>query len=111
MELIESPSALLRRLTDYATVAADLPSDREAGTKIRARLSGSDLRILLRRTAAAMTILGQESISKAELERRLNTSDLGQNIKDVAKDNLMSALLVSFLLQRREHGSWLRIYA
>jgi Pentapeptide repeats (9 copies) len=95
-ELIESPTALLRRLTDYATVGADLPSDRQQGAKIQARLSGSDLRVLLRRTAAHMTILGQESIAKAELEKRLRTADLVGQVKEISKDKVISALLVSF---------------
>src|SRR5207249_8195719 len=81
-ELIESPTALLRRLTDYATQGADLPSDRQQGAKIQPRVSGSDLRVLLRRTAAHMTALGQESISKAELEKRLRTADLVGHVKD-----------------------------
>jgi hypothetical protein len=75
-DLVGSPTTLLRRLTDYATAGADLPSDREPGTRIQARLSGSDLRVLLRRTAAQMTTLALESISKTELEKRLRTTDL-----------------------------------
>jgi hypothetical protein len=95
-ELIESPAALLRKLTDYATQGADLPSDRQEGAKIQGRLSGSDLRVLLRRTAAQMTALGQENIGKAELEKRLRTTDLIGQVKDVTKDKVISALLVSF---------------
>jgi hypothetical protein len=95
-ELIESPTALLRELTDYATQGADLPSDRQLGAKIYGRLTGSDLRVLLRRTAAQMTTLGQESIAKAELEKRLRTTDLVGQVKDVTKDRVISALLVSF---------------
>jgi uncharacterized protein YjbI with pentapeptide repeats len=95
-ELIESPTALLRRLTDYATEGANLPSDRQQGAKIQGRLSGSDLRLLLRRTAAHMTAQGQESISKAELEKRLRATDLVGRVKDVTKDKAISALLVSF---------------
>jgi hypothetical protein len=95
-ELIENPAALLRSLTDYATLGADLPSDRQHGTKIQARLSGSDLRVLLRRTAAQMTALGQESIAKGELERRLRTADLVGQVKEISKDKVISALLVSF---------------
>ncbi len=95
-DLIENPAALLRQLTDYATFVADQPSDRERGAKIQARMSGSNLRVLLRRTAAIMSILGQESVSKSELEKRLKTSDIVGHVKDVAKDNIISALLVSF---------------
>jgi hypothetical protein len=95
-ELVESPTTLLRKLTDYATDGADLPSDRQQGAKIQARLSGSDLRALLRQTAAHMTILGQESIGKAELEKRLRTTDLVGQVKEVTKDKVISALLVSF---------------
>jgi hypothetical protein len=83
-------------LTDYATEGADLPSDRQQGAKIQARLSGSDLRVLLRRTAAQMTTLGQESVAKSELEKRLRTTDLVAQVKDVSKDKVISALLVSF---------------
>jgi len=88
-ELIESPTALLRRLTDYATQGADLPSDRQEGAKIQGRLSGSDLRVLLRRTAAQMTALGQESIGKAELEKRLRTSDLVGQVREISKDKVI----------------------
>lgn len=93
-ELIESPANLLRRLTDFATSTADKATD-EPGAKIM-RLSGSDLRSLLRRTAAAMTTLGQESISKFELEKRLKTTDVVRHVQEIAKDNLISALLVAF---------------
>jgi hypothetical protein len=95
-ELIESPTSLLRKLTDYATEAAQLPSDRQQGAKILGRLSGSELRVLLRRTAAHMTALGQEGIGKAELEKRLRTNDLVRLVRDISKDKVISALLVSF---------------
>jgi hypothetical protein len=95
-ELIESPTALFRKLTDYATWNANLPSDRQAGRTILPRLSGSDLRILLRRTAAHMTALGLENIGRGELERRLKTTDLTQTIKSLSKESVISTLLISF---------------
>ena len=95
-ELLESPTALLRKLTDFATATADKPSDAEPGAKILARISGSSLRRLLRKTAAFMSALGQEAISKDELKRRLMTRDVDEIVKGATQDNLISAMLVSF---------------
>ncbi|MBI4902529.1 MAG: hypothetical protein HY820_02765 [Acidobacteria bacterium] len=95
-ELIESPTALLRRMTDFATARADTPSDAQPGARIPVRFSGSDLRCLLRRTAAQMTILGGEHISQKELEKRLSVQDLASHITKISKENVISALLVSF---------------
>jgi hypothetical protein len=95
-ELLESPAALLRKLTDFATATADKPSDAEPGAKILTRISGMSLRQLLRKTAGFMSALGQEAISKEELKRRLKTHNVDEIVKGVTQDNLISAMLVSF---------------
>jgi hypothetical protein len=43
-----------------------------------------------------MTILGQEGIARAELEKRLRTTDLTGQVKDLTRDKVISALVVSF---------------
>ena len=43
-----------------------------------------------------MTTLRQESIAKGELEKRLRTTDLVGQVRDVTKDKVISAVLVSF---------------
>lgn len=95
-ELLESPAALLRKLTDFATGSADKPSDAEPNAKILARISGTNLRRLLRKTAAFMSVLGQEAISKEELKRRLRTHNLDEVVRGATQDNIISAMLVSF---------------
>jgi len=73
-----------------------------------ARFVGDDLRELLRRTAAAMTMRGDEYISYTELERRLKDAGMQANeaIGNPMKANPVAGLMISFFFNTgtREHG-------
>lgn len=94
-ELASSATTLLRRLTDYATRHAQSPSDK-GPEKVRVRFAGSELRTLLHRTAAAMTIYGRDSIPREELESRLEIEDLAGQVREMKKEHVLSTLLISF---------------
>ena len=73
------------------------------------RFIGDQLRELLRRTAAAMTMRGTEHISYTELERRLKDSGAPASdelIREITRNNPIANLMISFFFNvgSREHG-------
>lgn len=95
-ELIENPTTLYRNLIDLTCEKSGQPEGYDLDPLGRARISGLELRSLLRRTAAAMSILGQESIAYEELELRLNNEGLDRQCEQVSQDHRLTHLMVSF---------------
>ena len=94
-DLTSDPTGLFRRLTDYVVHNAATPSDAPTVTVIP-RTAGSELRTLLWKTAAEMTILGQEAIARDELEARLCLSSLDGIIRANTVGTTVSSLMISF---------------
>jgi hypothetical protein len=73
-QLVTTPTLLYRRLTDLTCQKAGKwvadKRDTEDAVKLQARYVGAELREKLQRTAAAMTVLGQEFITELEWRKR-----------------------------------------
>ncbi|MEP7340019.1 MAG: pentapeptide repeat-containing protein, partial [Acidobacteriota bacterium] len=101
-EMIESPTLLYRRLTDLTCLKAGKAQlderDRRDEIEQQARETGDRLRERLRRTAAAMSVLGVEHISRAEWEKRVPPEKDRQTEErtQVAEDHPLSRLMISF---------------
>ena len=92
-----SPTALYRNLVDLTCSAGGKSADSNEPTDQQFRLIGGPLRDLLRRTAAAMTVFGQENISYDELKLRLGFSeDLSRKVDNETADNVLSQLMISY---------------
>ncbi|SPE37662.1 conserved hypothetical protein [Candidatus Sulfopaludibacter sp. SbA6] len=96
LDLVRDPTLLLRRLTDYTVFHADRPSDQLEDVKVKARFRRDELRTLLRRTAAAMTAYGLDSIPRNELKKRLQIEDLESRLREMGKEGVLTGLMVSF---------------
>src|SRR5712692_990847 len=94
-DLMSDPTGLFRRLTDYVVQNAATPSEAPRAN-VLPRIVGPDLRTLLWRTAAEMTVLGQEDIARDELEARLCLSSIDQIIKANTAASTVTSLMVSF---------------
>ncbi len=96
-QLLRSPTALYRGLVDLTCEHAGQFGKAALDPAARPRLTGDKLRALLRKTAAAISVHGAESISYLELSRRLRLDDkeLASRADDAA-ENVLAALLVSF---------------
>ena len=98
-ELLETPTTLYRNLVDLTSErGGKAPEDDSLDQADRHRLMGEQLRRLLRRTAAAMTIHGQESISYEELELRLDMDggQLQRESQTATANNDLAELMVSY---------------
>ncbi len=105
-KLLATSTTLYRFLVDLTVKnAGKSPHDNE-GTDTQARISGEELRDLLRRTAVAMTILFQESISDRELSMRLDLrgDELDQRVSKATADNVLSELMISFYFKGGHPG-------
>ena len=93
-ELFGNPSALYEALIDITCKHAGKADDGVEGAVHR---GGTSLRRLLRRVASIMTILGSESVSFRELERRLaDEPDLLAWASDKNAENALQELVVNF---------------
>jgi hypothetical protein len=111
-ELLDKPTTLYRRLTDLTCPKAAksvLAPDAEEDIARQLRYSGADLREKLRRTAAAMAVLGREWITKEEWEPRvLDEADRAN--EDFTAAHPLMRLMVSFYFrgsiseQSKEHS-------
>ncbi len=101
-EMIENPTLLYRRLTDLTCLKAgkaDLDeNDSLDEIERQARETGEKLRERLRRTAAAMSVLGQEHISRSEWEKRVPQEKDAKAAERTrsAEDHPLSRLMISF---------------
>lgn len=101
-EMVENPTLLYRRLTDLTCLKAGKAEidERDDPDEIgrQERETGDNLRERLRRTAAAMSVLGQEHISRAEWEKRTprEKDDKAAERTRSAEDHPLSRLMISF---------------
>ncbi len=102
--LAQNPTALYRKLVDLTSASA--ANVERMDLDVGVRLYGGPLRELLRKTAAAMTIRGGESISYEELESRLSGDGCLELVQQTASDNPLSELMISYYFKtgNRELG-------
>ena len=101
-EMVENPTLLYRCLTDLtcekAGNAAFDDRDRSDEVERQAREGGLKLRERLRQTAAAMSVLGFEHISREEWTRRVphEKDEKKERKTHVSEDHPLTELMVSF---------------
>jgi hypothetical protein len=95
-ELWEQPTTLYRHLLDVTVQHAGKGSNDGLESRQVAHAMGSNLRQLLRRTAAAITAHGVEAIPFKELEARLEEHDLQAVVKQETEHNPLHALVIAF---------------
>lgn len=100
-EILANPTVLYRNLVDLTCGAAGKSEDAGENTDHQFRLTGSPLRDLLRRTAAALTVHGKENISYDELQNRLADAihDLDKRVEKEVGDNVLSQLMISYFFK------------
>jgi hypothetical protein len=98
MALVHDSTTLYRSLVDLTCERAGKAPDDDSEIEGQSRVVGTRLRDLLRRTATAMTVIGQEAISRRELSLRLDLDDteLDARATEAAKDSALTALMISF---------------
>lgn len=98
-EMVNNPTLLYRRLTDLtcekAGKAAFDHRDRNDEVEIQARIVGHKLRERLRRTAAAMSVLSVEHISRDEWLKRV-PPDKDNKKTETAEGHPLAKLMISF---------------
>jgi len=99
--LIENPTTLYRSLVDLTCEKAGKAPEEADTAEGMARITGRQLRRLLRETAAAMTACGAESISFGELSKRLRRQgeELLTQCDGAAEEHVLVALMVSFFFK------------
>lgn len=102
-ELLTNPTALYRSLFDLTIPQSGKAPEAVADAEGQDRLAGAELRTFLWRTAALMTMLGEERISYSELEQRLNLDDIPRK-KTITRDELPS-LMTNFYFRETEFGA------
>jgi hypothetical protein len=99
-EMIENPTLLYRSLIDLtcekAGKAAFDAHDRGDEVERQWREVGRALRERLRRTAAAMSVLGVEHISREEWKRRALQDEKEERETQTAEDHPLTRLMISF---------------
>jgi uncharacterized protein YjbI with pentapeptide repeats len=103
-DLIVERSSLYRRLVDFTTRYGGNIEPLNPGAN---KITGEELRALLQRTAAAMTLRGTEQISYDELKVRLHADGLtGPEtvIGQAVAENKISKLMLSFFFNVGQQG-------
>jgi hypothetical protein len=96
--LLENTTTLYRHLIDLTCREAGKGEVGDADGGDEHKLYGEELRRLLRQTAAAITMSGEENISRKELASRLEMDEheIDARAGDLAKEVKLSSLLISF---------------
>lgn len=96
--LLENTTTLYRHLIDLTCREAGKGQVGNADGRDEHKLYGEELRQLLRQTAAAITMSGEENISRKELASRLemDEDEIDTQATDLAKEVKLSSLLISF---------------
>lgn len=99
--LIQQPTTLYRSLVDLTCGKGGKSEQDRFDPQGSYFMTGSPLRVLLQRTAAAMTVVGTESIGFGELERRLGleSDELMTQSKRADEDNVLCRLMISFFFK------------
>ncbi|MGH9753699.1 MAG: pentapeptide repeat-containing protein [Blastocatellia bacterium] len=99
-EMVENPTLLYRSLTDLTCEKAGKAAfdSRDRGDEVERqwREVGWSLRERLRRTAAAMSVLGVEHISREEWKRRALQDEKEERETQTAEDQPLTRLMISF---------------
>jgi NACHT domain/Pentapeptide repeats (8 copies) len=98
-ELIAPPTTLYRHLVDLTCHKGGKPPSDASSQGKSGRIEGKELRSLLHGTALAITAYGTESIPTDELEMRMETLGVGQDIFVIANDSPLAKLanlMISF---------------
>ena len=110
--LIDNPTTLYRALVDITCQYSGNPAS-AAALKLadgdRYRLYGNELRTLLWDTAAAITAIGKEAISRSELELRLfrqdeEDEDFERRVSQATNDSILSNLIISYYFKESAAG-------
>lgn len=100
-EPITNPTALHRSQVDMTIQKSGKAQDDPAHTEEQPQLSGDILRDLLWQTASAITNLGEENISFAELKPRIRL-DKSLIAAGCSKEDVLSSLMISFYFKGRQ---------
>jgi Pentapeptide repeats (8 copies) len=105
-KILENTTVLYRSLVDLVIKGAAKPAQTRIGTERSAHLREDgprdvDLRDLIRGTAEAITLIGNENITRAELEARLDLreGELDQRAGKLETESVLSRLMVSFFFK------------
>jgi hypothetical protein len=96
--LVEDTTTLYRHLIDLTCKKAGKSEDAEDDSLDQHKIYEGELRDLLHKTAAAITIYGQENIPRKELALRLGMepTQLDDRVERDTKEQKLSSLLISF---------------
>jgi uncharacterized protein YjbI with pentapeptide repeats len=97
--LVQNPTVLMRSLVDLTCLKSGQVSTESMDLSDRARVSGMPLRHLLRRSAVAISVRGEESITFDELSRRIRDVDLDAVATAATAPHPLSELLVSYFFK------------
>ena len=98
-KILDNTTVLYRSLVDLV-IDAGKPPETNHETMKSAQLRGREHRELLRRTATAITLIGQEHISYDELDRRLSDDNIDlEKVVEIDDENLLSKLMISFFFK------------
>ncbi|MEO0947743.1 MAG: pentapeptide repeat-containing protein, partial [Cyanobacteria bacterium J06641_5] len=106
-EILQQPTTLYRALVDMTCERGGKERSSVKEEEIAQRLEGEKLRELLWKTAAAIAATGGESISREELELRLNLAedeDLEELVKEIGEKHVLSRLIVSYFFKEGGQG-------
>jgi hypothetical protein len=95
-ELIAPSTTLYRHLVDMTCKRGGKYLLQAGDSNKSGRIEGRDLRALLHGTALAVTAHGSESIPMEELELRLETLGVGNEVFEVTKQHPLTNLMFSF---------------
>jgi hypothetical protein len=99
--LVENPTTLYRSLVDLTCGKGGKYHRDQSSVADQFRITGTELRDLLWKTATAMTVYGEESLSFMELALRLglDVDDLDRKINSATEDHVLSQLMISFFFK------------
>jgi uncharacterized protein YjbI with pentapeptide repeats len=98
-ELLNDTTTLYRHLVDLVVAKAAKPPTADFDPQRAGMFAGSQLRLLLHRTAEAMSVLGVENIGRDELALRLGgDEELEQKLGELEHEHL-SRLMISFFFK------------
>ncbi len=100
-QLLQNTSILYRSMVDLLIGKGGKPGDAEYEAAGRPHIVGDDLRLLLQKTAEAITVRGGERVPPRELTERLWTTfeSLSRDVQQFDEEFALSRLMISFLFK------------
>jgi len=104
--LINNPTTLYRSLVDLTCGKAGKYEGAAEDVERRYLKTGDELRDLLRQTAAAMTVCGQENIAYEELSLRVrfDENNVMNQVQAATRDHELAQLMISYYLTLRSQS-------